>query len=303
MNVIEAKGLKKAYGSRQVLKDINFSIEDKKITGLIGRNGVGKTTLLKIISGFIRETAGEIRVFSKHPFNNLSVSANSIMIDDQMVFPSSLTLAELIEMGERFYTNFDKKLAYQLMDYFSLPLNQYHHRLSKGMKSTFNMIFGLSSHCALTIYDEPTTGMDAAVRKDFYRALLRDYVAHPRSIIISSHHLNEIEDLLEEVLLIHDGKVRLHQPIEDLKEYALAFQGKKETIDRVSEGQEVLYEKEMAPGFHHVVLRNTFSQKEVADFRHQGVEITPVSANDLCIYLTNRHKGGIDDVFRRSESV
>ena len=154
-----------------------------------------------MIAGFFRETSGEIEVFSETPFNNLNVSANTIYMDDQMTFPASLNLAELLEEAERFYRNWNAELADGLLDYFSLNPKQLHNKLSKGMKSTFQMIFGLSERCALTIFDEPTSGMDAGVRKDFYRALLKDYIAYPRTIILSSHHLNEIEDLMEDVLL------------------------------------------------------------------------------------------------------
>ena len=125
-----------------------------------------------------------------------------IFIDDNMALPSALSLIEILECAGRFYKNWDMRLAIKMFDYFSLNPNQGHASLSKGMKSTFNMIIGISAHCPLTIFDEPTTGMDSAVRKDFYKALLKDYVEIPRTIIISSHHLNEIEDIIEDVLLI-----------------------------------------------------------------------------------------------------
>src|SRR5699024_11425877 len=89
-----------------------------------------------------------------------------------------------------------------LIKYNSHNVRHFYSNYTKGKKSTFNAIVGLASHCALTMFDEPTVGMDAAVRQDFYRALLKDYLAHPRTIIISSHYFNEIEDLLEDVLYI-----------------------------------------------------------------------------------------------------
>lgn len=303
MNVIECKKLVKNYGRKPVLEDVTFTIAGEKITGLIGRNGVGKTTLLKMIAGFIHESAGEIKVFSRRPFNSLLVSANSVMIDDQMTFPPSLQLGEILQEGERFYDNFNLELARRLLEYFSLSKTTYYEQLSKGMRSTFNMIFGLSSRCALTIYDEPTTGMDAAVRKDFYRALLKDYVAHPRTIILSSHHLNEIEDLLEDVLLIHEGKVLQHSSISDLKEWAIGLQGKKSAIARWTEGQEIVYEKEIGPGLGYAVIQNKWTEDTIRAVKQEGLDVLPVSANDLCIYLTNGDKGGIDDVFNRNESL
>ncbi|KRG14921.1 ABC transporter [Virgibacillus soli] len=301
MIVMECEKLVKNYGRKQVLKDIAFTITGEKITGLIGRNGVGKTTLLKILAGFIQETSGEVKVFTKRPFNSLFVSANSIMIDDHLTFPPSLSLGDILVEAERFYDNFNLELAKRLMSYFSLSNKGYYDQLSKGMRSTFNLIFGLSSRCALTIYDEPTTGMDAAVRKDFYRALLKDYVAYPRTIILSSHHLNEIEDILEDVLLIHEGKVLHHMPISDMKEWAVGLQGKKSAVSRWSKGQKVIHEKEIGPGLMYVVIQNQWMEDKSRELKEDGVEIIPVSANDLCIYLTNGDKGGIDGVFNRNE--
>ncbi|MCR2821495.1 ABC transporter ATP-binding protein [Lederbergia panacisoli] len=302
MNVIECTNVTKKYGRHIVLNNMSFTIQENKITGLIGRNGAGKTTLLNIISGFIHETSGQIEVFSEAPFNNLLVSANSIHIDDQMTFPPSMNLAEILNEAGRFYGNYNKELAEGIFNYFSLNPKQLHNNLSKGMKSTFNMIFGLASRCALTIFDEPTTGMDAAVRKDFYRALLKDYIAFPRTIILSSHHLNEIEDLLEDVLLIKDGKAHLHLPITELKEWAVALQGKKSAIAPWTQGREIIYKQE-SQNRTFTVIRNDFTESDIKNLMLDGIELKPVSSSDVCVYLTNSDKGGIDDVFNRIESI
>ncbi|MGE8204827.1 ABC transporter ATP-binding protein [Heyndrickxia sp. NPDC080065] len=297
MNAIECQHLMKNYGQTRILNDLSFTIKENTITGLIGRNGAGKTTLLKIIAGFLHESSGEITVFSKKPFNNLFVSANTIFIDDQMNLPDSLQLKEILEEASRFYPNWNADLASRLFDYFSLHPNQYHSNLSKGMKSTFNMIIGLSSRCALTIFDEPTTGMDESVRKDYYRALLKEYIAHPRTIILSSHHLNEIEDLLEDVLLIKDGKVLLHCPIAELNEFAIGLEGAKTLIEQWTESSEILYQKEISSNTIYTVVKNNFAPFDLDNMQLAGIKLTPVSSNDLCVYLTRKNKGGIDDVF------
>ncbi|HEY4554093.1 MAG TPA: ABC transporter ATP-binding protein, partial [Bacillaceae bacterium] len=256
MMVVECTRLSKVYGRKKILDEMTFSIEENKLTGLIGRNGAGKTTLLKILAGFLRTTSGEVKVLSEDPFNSLFVSANSIFIDDQMTLPPALTLSEILDEAGRFYKYWDAELAQGLFDYFALQPDQFHNQLSKGMKSTFNMILGLSSRCALTILDEPTTGMDAAVRKDFYRALLKDYIAHPRSIILSSHHLDEMEDLLEDVLLINEGKVYLHAPMDELKEWAVGLQGKKAAVDSWTFGREVFHRKEIGTDTVYAAVKN-----------------------------------------------
>lgn len=296
MNVIECKGLTRVYGGMKALNNLSCVIEENKITGVIGRNGAGKTTLLKIIAGWIKESAGEIKVFSEHPFNNLRVSANSIFIHDGMALPQGLNLSEILDQGARFYQNWDKKLAIRLFDYFSLPPLQNYTGLSKGMKSTFLMIFGLAARCPLTIFDEPTTGMDQAVRKDFYRALLKDYLAHPRTILISSHHLNEIEDLLEDLLLLDHGKEKLHMPIADFSQYAIGIQGNKNVVDEWTANREVIYTKSYGSSLYAVV-QNHFSKLDLQKAMQAGLDISPVTPSDLCVYLTGKTKGGIDDVF------
>lgn len=297
MKVIECTDLTKTYMRKTVLNKLSFSIEENKITGLIGRNGVGKTTLLKIIAGFIKETSGDIKVFSERPFNSLNVSANSIFVDDQMSFPPALQIGELLEMGSRFYPNWDNDLAERLLAYFSFDPEYYHQRLSKGKKSTFNAIFGIASRAPLTIFDEPTTGMDAAVRKDFYRALLKDYIAYPRTIIISSHHLDEIEDLLEEVMILKDGRNHFQIKMEELKEWAIGFKGQADIVlDWVNE-QDILYKRNIGMESLYTVVRNDYSEAELLKAREAGLEVFSIRSSDLCVYLTDESKGGIDDVF------
>ncbi len=297
MKIIECTDLTKTYLRKRVLNNLSFSIEENRITGLIGRNGVGKTTLLKIIAGFIQATSGEMKVFSEKPFNSLNVSANSIFVDDQMSFPPALQLMELLEAGNRFYPNWDMKLAKGLLNYFSFDPKHYHNRLSKGKTSTFNAIVGLASRAPLTIFDEPTTGMDAAVRKDFYRALLKDYLDHPRTIIISSHHLDEIEDLLEDVLLLKNGKNHLHLSIEELKGWAIGLKGATDKVLHWTNEKEILYQNHVGVDTMYAVVRNDYSEQLLQQAKVEGVEVTPVRASDLCVYLTDETKGGIDDVF------
>lgn len=283
-----------------MLNNISFQIDENKITGLIGRNGAGKTTLLKIIAGFLRKTAGEVNVFQENPFNNLFVSANMIFIDDQMNLPAALNLGDILEEASRFYKKWDNNLAKRLFDYFSFHPKEYHSHLSKGMKSTFNMILGLSARCALTIFDEPTTGMDASVRKDFYRALLKDYLAYPRTIIISSHHLNEIEHLLEDVLLLNDGDIELHLPISDMKEWAIGLQGKETLIAKWTRGRKILHLESIDENNAYAVIKNNYTEKEIENIKLSELIISPVTASDLCMYLTAKRQGGIDDVFKYS---
>lgn len=299
MNIVECKGLNKVFGKYKALKELTFNIDENKITGLIGKNGAGKTTLLRLIAGFTKATSGDIKVFSENPFNSINVSSKMIFIDDNMALPQGLSLMETLIGVSNFYENWNMELAKGLFNYFDFKPEQRHNRLSKGMKSTFNMILGIAARCELTIFDEPTTGMDAGVRKDFYRALLKDYVIHPRTIIISSHHLNEIEDILEDILLIKDGEKCLQLPVVELKELAIELKGKTNQIDEVIKNKEIFHREDFGRGNTKVVVKNEFEEVELYNMSSLDIEVSPVEADDICIYLTSRDKGGIDDVFNR----
>ncbi|MGN1386105.1 MAG: ATP-binding cassette domain-containing protein [Bacillus sp. (in: firmicutes)] len=301
MAIIQCNDLTKIYRSKKALDGFDCTIEENKITGVIGRNGAGKTTFLKIIAGFFQESSGEVKVFGERPFNNLNVSANSIMIDHEMPLPTILKLGEILEEASRFYPNFDRELAFRLLSYFSLDEKDYVTNLSKGMRSTFHSIIGLSSRCALTIFDEPTLGMDAAVRKDFYRALLKDFIAYPRTILFSSHHLEEIEDLLEDVLLINQGKKQLHVSIDEMKEWAIAIQGTAQSVKYWAASHEVLFEKQIGSSTMYAVVENILTPQDYESLKQLGLTVSSVSATDLSVYLTNKSKGGIDDVFRAND--
>ncbi|RHW35713.1 ABC transporter ATP-binding protein [Neobacillus notoginsengisoli] len=302
MKAVEFNNVTKTYFGKKALNQLSFSIEDNTITGLVGRNGAGKTTLMKIAAGYLKPSSGTAKVFSENPFESLHVSLNSIFVDDGMVFPSALPLGEILQEGARFYPNWNDRLARRLLDYFSLDPKNYHNRLSKGKTSIFNAIVGLASRCPLTMFDEPTTGMDEAARKDFYRALLKDYLDHPRTIILSSHHLEEIEDLLENILLIQGGQNFLHLPMSEFSSWAIAVRGSVEVVRDILDGREIIYEKTLGKNTIQAVVRNELTKNEVSDLRGTGAELFPVSSSDLFVYLTNKEKGGIDDVFNENES-
>lgn len=300
MSVIQCKDLTKSYGKIKAIDHLSLELEENKITGLIGRNGAGKTTLLKMIAGYLKPTSGELKVFSEKPFNSLHVSANTMFVDDTMTFSDSMTLIDILTGVAPFYANWNSSLASGLFNYFSFNPNQPHSNLSKGSRSTFNSILGIASRCPLTIFDEPTTGMDSAVRKDFYRALLKDYLEYPRTIILSSHLLSELEEILEDILLINHGTKHLHLSAMELKELAVGVRGNSQTVLRFVEGKEIIYQEEFAKGNLYVVIRRESIQQQFEQMRQSGLEVLPVTTDDLCVYLTATSKGGIDDVFKRS---
>ena len=164
------------------------------------------------------------------------------------------------------------------------------------MKTQFNITVGISSRAPLTLLDEPTLGLDAAVRKDFYSILLNDYMEHPRTIIISSHLLSEMENLLTEIVLIDEGKLVLHEPIDVLQEYGVYLEGSKGAVLGFAKGKETWVTETLGQSAM-VALRNDLTEEERTLLLEQGVEIRKVPVQDVCIYLTKGRKEGGFDAF------
>lgn len=297
MAVITCHNLSKNFKRRHALQQLNFTIEDNKITGLIGRNGAGKTTLMKILAGYYRKTSGEVTVFSESPFNNLQASANTVFMSDDISFTSSLSLQALLTEGDRFYDKWQPKLAEKLLAHFELDGASIFKKLSQGQKSTFRCIFAIASHAPLTILDEPANGMDESVRKDIYRALLKDYMSEPRNIILSSHHLEEVEDLLEDVLLLDQGEVVRHVSMEDLQSSLISLTGHTAIVQKMKQEVDILYEASLAQDYEQVIIPAHVSLEKRLEWEKQGIHCRPVPAADAIIYLTQQRKGRIDDVF------
>ncbi|WP_017186984.1 ATP-binding cassette domain-containing protein [Alkalibacillus haloalkaliphilus] len=303
MGVITSRQLIKSYRSSIAVNQLTVQFNEGVITGLIGRNGAGKTTLLKMIAGLVKKSGGELSVFGDDPFNSLKVSANSIFVNDQMPFPVEYRVRDVLKEFERFYPNWENDLAERLTRHFSIDFDAQPINFSKGKRSTFNAIVGLAAHAPLTIFDEPTTGMDYSARQDFYRALLKDYMDYPRTIIVSSHLLNELENVLEDIVLIHDGQLYFHETVTSLKEFAVGLTGDSSELSSVTSKYEVLHKKDVGLNQQYVVIENQLDEKVEEYLKKMGVQITPVSPADVCVYVTNRENGGIDDVFNRSKHV
>lgn len=289
--MIQCEKLEKRYGKRTILKSVSFQMDQPKIIGLIGRNGVGKSTLLKLLAGHLKETSGHVQVLGKRPFNALHVAANVILIEDSMSFPPVYTLKDILLHAKRFYPNFATELAFDLLRYAGISEKDEHLQLSKGQMAVFNLVYGLATRCAITLLDEPMNGMDEAIRADMYRAILKEYIDYPRLIIMSSHYLQEMEHLIEDILLLHEGEVELFAPLEEVQQMALRLTGQKETIEPLIENAHVFYTREQGPLFE-AIIKNDGSKLPV------NVANQFVSASEMCKYLTGSKEGSIDDIFK-----
>ncbi|MCF6318113.1 MAG: ABC transporter ATP-binding protein [Proteobacteria bacterium] len=217
-NIISTKNLSKSYGKFKALDDINLTIGKGKIVGLIGPNGAGKTTLLKAMLG-LTAYDGELEVMGINPFKERAKLMEDIcFIADVAVLPKWIKVSEVLDFVEETHPKFSRSKAEAFLKKTKLGINQKVKSMSKGMVVQLHLAIVMSIEAKLLVLDEPTLGLDIIYRKDFYDNLLNDYFDHERTIIITTHQVEEIEHILTDLLFIKEGKIVLDSSMDELTE-------------------------------------------------------------------------------------
>lgn len=215
MELLEINHLYKNYDDKEVLKDINLKLKGGKIIGLLGQNGTGKSTLIKLINDLLIPTKGNIKVNG----NDIGVETKKIIsyLPERTYLNKNMTVNEVINYFNDFYDNFDSKKARKLLKDLKLDENQKLSKMSKGMQEKVQLVLVMSRKALLYILDEPLGGVDPATRDYILDTILNNF-NHDASIIISTHLIADIERILDEVVFINDGRIILHEDTDKLRE-------------------------------------------------------------------------------------
>ena len=285
---LECRGITKRFGKKEVLKGIDLTIEPGKIYGLVGRNGVGKTTLLSVMTAQAASNEGTVTYDGQPVWENrdaLDHLCFSRELNTMTSFgPNNQKIKEYFRLAALYYPNWDQAYADELMKRFGINTKQIVCKMSKGMLSMVTITIGLASKADITILDEPVAGLDVVAREDFYKELLEEQGRTGRTFIISTHIIEEAADLFEEVIIMKDGKVFLQENTVDLLERAAHVTGLEEEVDRVTEGLEIYHEEKMGRSKGVTVLL-----KEGQTLPRSGeVTIQPISLQNLFVALCGR---------------
>jgi len=216
--MIEARGLKKSYHATHALEDVSFTVESGRIVGLIGPNGAGKTTALKAILGLTR-VEGELRVLGLDPRSQRDALMRDVsFIADVAVLPKWLRVDQALEFVAGVHTRFNRARALEFLRRTDIRMKSRVRELSKGMVTQLHLALILAIDARLLVLDEPTLGLDLLYRRQFYDILLNDYFNKKRSILVTTHQVEEIENLLTDVIFIKHGRVALESSVEGLAE-------------------------------------------------------------------------------------
>ena len=217
-SLVSAQGVSKRFGSIHAVDNVSFEIEKGKILGLIGPNGAGKTTLLKALLG-LTDCEGRLSVLGLDPFKQRKeLMQNICFIADVAVLPRWIRVTQLLDYVEAIHPNFSRRRAEELLSQTKVRANAKVRELSKGMVTQLHLSIIMSIDAKLLVLDEPTLGLDIIFRKEFYANLLNDYFDEERTILITTHQVEEVENLLTDVMFIDDGKILLSSPMEALAE-------------------------------------------------------------------------------------
>lgn len=214
MELLECKNLCKSYDEKQVLKDVNLKIPKGKIIGLLGKNGTGKTTLIKLINDLLTPTSGEILINGKKP----GVESKKIIsyLPEKTYIDREMKLKDAIKYFEEFYDNFDSEKAKKLLKDLDLDVNSKISKMSKGMQEKLQLILVMSRNAELYILDEPLGGVDPATRDYILDTILSNF-SEGASVIISTHLIADIERILDEVIFIDKGQIIVTSSADELR--------------------------------------------------------------------------------------
>lgn len=285
--IAEVQGLTKSFGDVTVVHDVSFTLEANKIYGLLGRNGAGKTTIMHMLTAQLFPTSGELLVFGEAPYENNRVLSNICFIKESQKYPDSFRIIDVVGLCPSIFPNWDPELASKLLNDFNLPLKRRIKKLSRGMLSSVGIVIGLASRAPLTIFDEPYLGLDAVARNLFYDRLIEDYAEHPRTIVLSTHLIDEVSQFLEHVIVIDGGSIILNEESDALRGRAYSVVGQREIVESFISGHTIINRQPLGGLLSATVLGNLTShiREQAASL---GLDLSTVSLQQLIVHLTKR---------------
>jgi len=259
---ITIAGLSKSYGRTEILHGIDLHLPPDRIYGLLGSNGVGKTTLMSIISNHIFPSSGQVLA------ENAAVLERTCFIHEDQRWNDDFTLDILLRVAPGFFTRWSDRTAGELVEKFRLPHRTKLKKMSRGQRSALAITISLASRAPYTFLDEPYLGLDPAARSIFYAALLEEIAELPRSVIMSTHLIDEAASLMEDVVLMRNGRVEMHADVDAITSEAFIVRGRQADVARLIGDLEVLSRRSMG-SIASVMVRGRHN----GDLRHRAEEL------------------------------
>lgn len=286
-NSIRIKNLSHSFKKQKIFDNMSLNFEENKIYGLLGKNGAGKTTLLNIIVNQLIQNEGDIEISGKNIKEDLKVLEDICIVREKEFYNSDFKVGQIFEFSSNFYKNYDKTLEEKLCKHFDLNIKKKYKQLSRGMKTVLSNTIGICSNSAITIFDEPTIGLDAVNRQEFYNVILDSYIKNPRTIIISTHLIDEIDDLLEHVIILNEGKIIIDEDIDTIKQKAHYITGGREEVEKL----EAIRNEKPKKTFGNTVAYfhyGDFSENDENILKDSNIDVGYIGLQDMFVSMTKK---------------
>jgi len=283
-SIVSVRSLKKQFGKNEILHGLDFDIPPGRIYGLVGHNGAGKTTTLNAMLG-LTSYEGSVQVLGQDPYaHRASLMKDVAFISDVASLPRFLKVRELFQMLADIHPNFSGEKAVKFLEGTDVKLGALIGNLSKGMLAQLHLAVVLAIDAKLLVLDEPTLGLDITYRKRFYRRLLEDYMTAERTLLITTHQVDEIEFMLSDIMFIRDGALILHMPMEDVPARFMQLVVSPERADAA---------RALKPVFAETRFGQTVMVYDGADQAALGAlgSVTTPTLSDLFVALMSRDSG------------
>ncbi len=284
MRGIEVKNVSKTYKDTKALDGVNICLEENKIYGLLGRNGAGKTTLLNVINNRVFADEGTVTLNGDTLIENDETLSHLYFISEKLLFPESMKVKKIFQWTKEFHPAFDMDYALHISEIFGLPLNKKSSALSTGYKSILKNVIALSVNTPYVFLDEPVLGLDANHRELFYRLLIEKYSENPFTIVISTHLIEEVSNIIEDVIIIKNGHIIEKGSCEDLLKRGYAISGTASDVDEYLKTKNIgkLIGEDILGG-----LKTAYILGKPAENIPKHMEISSLDLQKLFIQLTN----------------
>lgn len=281
---ITISSVSKSFGRTEVLHSIDLQLPPNQVYGLLGSNGVGKTTLMSIICNHIFPTSGEVLIDGRHPAENAEILERTCFIHEDQRWHDDFTLDILMRVAPRFFARWSAQTAETLAERFRLPRRIRLKKMSRGQRSALAITISLASRAPYTFLDEPYLGLDPSARSIFYSELLQEIFEVPRTVIMSTHLIDEAASLMEDVILMRQGHVEMHADVDSITSQSFTVRGLSADVAQVVAGLEVLSRKSMGR-IESTMVRGNLNGQAHRRAEELHVSIEPAGLQDLVAAL------------------
>ncbi|WP_313757860.1 ABC transporter ATP-binding protein [Tissierella sp.] len=289
--MIEVIGVNKVFNGFKALDDVNISIKKGTIHGIIGENGAGKTTLLQMLSGVYQVEEGKILIDGEEVYDNRKVKEKIGYVADRNQYFKDYKIKELLDFYSGIYKDFSADDFYNYNEIFNLKLDKKIRQLSKGMQMRLALMLNLSINPEVLILDEPTSGLDAIIKKDLLDILINQVHEKENTVVISSHHIGELEKICDEVTILHKGKVKYQSNIDEIKESVKKLQVIfKKDVEKELEKIDSIINIEKIGSVYYLIIDN-YGEEILSDLNNLGAELIEsvgISLEEIFIYTNKK---------------